>query len=183
MVVDETSLSQGVFPSTTNFHSRPDCNSAAEVLSFALRIVPSAIPFLFLICVVWTYNDSRKEFHRFGQIPRNCKPRTFDLSFLRGFCFARIRLDPSGSQVLHHDSILCRIFFICPWDPALQRQCTCFQSTTSRKRKVNDRKKCRKLKRVKREREVDGEVGERERESLNVRMRHDHDDETNEAQT
>ena len=33
------------------------------------------------------------------------------------------------------------------------------------------------------ESEVDGEVGERERESLNVRMRHGDDDETNKAQT
>ena len=34
-----------------------------------------------------------------------------------------------------------------------------------------------------RESEVDGEVGERERESLNVRMKHGDDDETNKAQT
>ena len=27
------------------------------------------------------------------------------LCFLRSFCFARIRLDPSGGQVLHHDCI------------------------------------------------------------------------------
>ena len=27
------------------------------------------------------------------------------LRFLRSFCFARIRLDPLGSQVLHHDCI------------------------------------------------------------------------------
>ena len=27
------------------------------------------------------------------------------LSFLRSFCFARIRLDPLGGQVLHHDCI------------------------------------------------------------------------------
>ena len=27
------------------------------------------------------------------------------LCFLRSFCFARIRLDPLGSQVLHHDCI------------------------------------------------------------------------------
>ena len=27
------------------------------------------------------------------------------LCFLRSFCFARIRLDPLGGQVLHHDSI------------------------------------------------------------------------------
>ena len=27
------------------------------------------------------------------------------VSFLRSFCFARIRLDPLGSQVLHHDCI------------------------------------------------------------------------------
>ena len=34
-----------------------------------------------------------------------------------------------------------------------------------------------------RESEVDGEVGERERESLNVRMRHGDDDERNKVQT
>ena len=28
------------------------------------------------------------------------------LCFLRSFCFARIRLDPLGGQVLHHDCIL-----------------------------------------------------------------------------
>ena len=28
------------------------------------------------------------------------------LCFLRSFCFARIRLDPLGSQFLHHDCIL-----------------------------------------------------------------------------
>ena len=33
------------------------------------------------------------------------------------------------------------------------------------------------------ENEIDGEVGERERESLNVCMRHGDDDETNKAQT
>ena len=33
------------------------------------------------------------------------------------------------------------------------------------------------------ESEIDGEVGERERESLDVRMRHGDDDETNKVQT
>ena len=38
----------------------------------------------------------------------------------------------------------------CPEDPATQRQCAWLWSTTSRKRKVKDRKKCRKLKVMKR---------------------------------
>ena len=64
-----------------------------------------------------TYNDSRKDLHRLCQIPRNCRVTDFrlpsrlqellqaPLCFLKSFCFARIRLDPLGGQVLHHDCI------------------------------------------------------------------------------
>ena len=63
---------------------------------------------LFPICVVSTYNDSRKDLHKPCQIPRDCQskwlyasysaPRTFASSFRfpENFCFARIRLDPLG---------------------------------------------------------------------------------------
>ena len=47
---------------------------------------------LFLICVVSTYNESRKDLHKLGHIPRNCQcklllvsfsaPRTFASSFV-----------------------------------------------------------------------------------------------------
>ena len=70
---------------------------------------------LFPICVALTYNDSRKDLHRLCQIPRNCQCKWLlvpcrlqellqaPFGFLRSFCFARIRLDPLGGQVLHHD--------------------------------------------------------------------------------
>ena len=70
---------------------------------------------LFPICVVLTYNDSRKDLHKLCRVPRNCQCKWLrlpirlqellqaPLCFLRSFCFARIRLDPLGSQVLHHD--------------------------------------------------------------------------------
>ena len=44
---------------------------------------------LFPICVVSTYNDSRKDLHRLCQIPRNCQCKWVTLSFLSGsknFC-------------------------------------------------------------------------------------------------
>ena len=67
---------------------------------------------LFPICVVSTYNDSRKDLHRLCQIPNYFRIPIWlqellqaSLCFLRSFCFARIRLDPLGGQVLHHDCI------------------------------------------------------------------------------
>ena len=61
---------------------------------------------LFPICVVSTNNDSRKDLHSLCQIPRNCLQELLQapLGFLRS-CFARIRLDPLGGQILHHDCI------------------------------------------------------------------------------
>ena len=65
---------------------------------------------LFLICVVLTYNDSRKDLHKLCQ--KNFRFPIWlqellqaPLCFLRSFCFAWIRLDPLGGQVLHHDCI------------------------------------------------------------------------------
>ena len=72
---------------------------------------------LFPICVVSTYNDSKRDLHKLCRIPRIVSVNDFrlpirlqellqaPLCFLRRFCFARIRLDPLGGQVLHHDCI------------------------------------------------------------------------------
>ena len=70
---------------------------------------------LFPICVVSTYNDSRKDFTGFANFHGIVSVNDFrfpiwlqellhaPLCFLRSFCFARKRLDPLGGQVLHHD--------------------------------------------------------------------------------
>ena len=72
---------------------------------------------LFPICVVLTYNDSRKDLHTLAKFQGIVSVNDFrlpfrpqellqaPLCFLRSFCFARIRLDPLGGQVLHHNCI------------------------------------------------------------------------------
>ena len=60
--------------SAHHFSSRPDCNNTAEVHSFTLRTALSAVPFV-SICVVSTYNDSRKDLHKLCQIPKNCQSK------------------------------------------------------------------------------------------------------------
>ena len=72
---------------------------------------------LFSNCVVSTYNDSGKIFTSFAKFQGIVSVNDFRLPiwlqellqapscFLRSFCFARIRLDPLGGQVLHHDCI------------------------------------------------------------------------------
>ena len=84
-------LSHGVFPSDKRswmfrreayhsiesahqFSSRPSCNNTAEVPSFCALL--SQQFHLFLICVVSTYNDSRRNLHRLCRIPRNCQRKT-----------------------------------------------------------------------------------------------------------
>ena len=44
---------------------------------------------LFLICVVSTYTDSRKDLHRLCQIPRNCQCKWLEVSHLAPRTFAR----------------------------------------------------------------------------------------------
>ena len=92
--------------SAHHFSFRPDCNSTAEVPSLILRAALSATPFVSEQCGV------DKSFAKFQ---RNVSVNDFrlpirlqellqaPLCFLRSFCFARIRLDPLGGQVLHHD--------------------------------------------------------------------------------
>ena len=100
----------------TMFHP----NLIATILQMSLPSL-SALLFqqshLFPICVVLTYNDSRKIFTNFAKFQGIVSVNDFrlpfrlqellqaPLCFLRSFCFARIRLDPLGSQVLHHCSV------------------------------------------------------------------------------
>ena len=95
----------------------PDCNNTAEVPSFTLRTALSAIPFVSDPCGV----DVQWLQERSSQALPNSKELSVYLTFgfLSGskifckllwvswenFCFARIRLDPLGGQVLHHDCI------------------------------------------------------------------------------
>ena len=72
---------------------------------------------LFPICVESKYNDSRKIFTRLAKCQGIVSVTDFripiglqallqaPLCFLWSFCFARIRLDPLGGQVLQHDCI------------------------------------------------------------------------------
>ena len=100
----------------TNFH--PDL--IATILQthlLSLCVLLSQQSHLFPICVVLTYNDSRKIFTGFANFQRIVSVNDFrlpirlqellqaPLCFLRSFCFAQIRLDPLGGQVLHHDCI------------------------------------------------------------------------------
>ena len=70
--------------------------------SFTLRTALSAIPFVSDQCgvdVQFSVNDFRLPIWLQELLQAS-------LCFLRSFCFARIRLDPLGGQVLHHDCIL-----------------------------------------------------------------------------
>ena len=99
------------------FFSRPDCNSTADVPSFTLRTALSAIPFVCDQCGVDRIMIPRKIFTGFANFQGIVSVNDFWLpvrlqellqapfGFLRSFCFARIRLNPLGSQVLHHDCI------------------------------------------------------------------------------
>ena len=76
---------------------------------------------VFPIGVVSTYNDSRKDLHNFAKcqgivsvndsrLPIRLQELVqAPLCFLRSFCFARIRLDPLGGQVLHHEWCRCDV--------------------------------------------------------------------------
>ena len=103
--------------SAHQFSSRPDCNNTAEVPSFTLRTALSAIPICFRS--VWCRRTviPGKIFTGFAKFQGIVSVNDFrlpirpqellqaPLCFLRSFCFARIRLDPLGGQVLHHDCI------------------------------------------------------------------------------
>ena len=94
---------------------RPDCNNTAEVPSFTLRTALSAIPFVSDLCGVVRTTIPGKIFTSFAEFQGIVSVNDFrlpirlqellqaPLCFLRSFCFARIRLDPLGGQVLHHD--------------------------------------------------------------------------------
>ena len=123
-------LSNGVFPSDKrswifrrqekhsmesayHFSPRPDGNNTADVPSFTLRTAPSAISFVSDLCGI----DAQRFQERSSQALPNAKDLSVYMTFefpiwlqellqaLRSFCFARIRLDPLGGQVLHHDCI------------------------------------------------------------------------------
>ena len=98
---------------STNFH--PDLISTIlQTYLFSLCALLFQQSHLFPICVVSTYNDSRKDLQRLFQIPKICQCNDFrfpiwlqkllqtPLCFLWSFCFARIWLDPLSGQVLHH---------------------------------------------------------------------------------
>ena len=101
--------------SAHHFSSRPDCNSTEDVPSFTLRTALSAIPFRFRS--VWCRRAMipGKIFTGFAKFQGIVSVHDFrlpirlpellqaPLCFLRSFCFARIRLDPLGGLVLHHD--------------------------------------------------------------------------------
>ena len=101
----------------TIFSSRPDCNSTADVRSFTMRTALFAIPFVSDLCSIdvqrFLCNSSQDlaKFQGFVSVNdfrlaiRLQELLQALLGFLRSFCFARMRLDPLGSQVLHHDCI------------------------------------------------------------------------------
>ena len=88
-------LSQGVFHQKiecdppTNFHSDLIATTQQRCL-LSVSALLSQQSHLFPICVVSTYNDSRKDLHRLCHVPRN------QCNFFK-------LLDPLGGQVLHHD--------------------------------------------------------------------------------
>ena len=55
----------------TNFHPDPIA-TVPQTCLLSLCALLSPQPHLFVICVVLTYNDSKKNLHRLCQIPRNC---------------------------------------------------------------------------------------------------------------
>ena len=101
--------------SAHHFSFRPDCNNTAEVPSFTLRIALSAIPLVSRS--VWCRRAMipGEIFTGFAKFQGIVSVNDFripirlqdllqaPLCFLRSYCFARIRLDPLGGQVLHHD--------------------------------------------------------------------------------
>ena len=103
--------------SAHQFSSRPDCNNTAEVPSFTLRFAFSAIPFVSDLCGVDVQWIPEKIFTGFAKFQGIVSVNDFrfpfwlqellqpPLCFPRNFCFARIRLGPLSSQVLHHDCI------------------------------------------------------------------------------
>ena len=100
--------------SAHQFSSSPDCNNTADVPSFTLRTALSAIPFAYNLCGLHVQErtsqalpNSKKNVgvNDFRLPIRLQELLQAPLSFLRGFCFARIRLDPVGGQVLHYDCI------------------------------------------------------------------------------
>ena len=74
-------------------------------LSFCVTnsLVVNAPNIHFLTCTGIRCRDSHCENGLVRCCPYNV--RQAPLRFLRSFCFARIRLDPLGGQVLHHDCI------------------------------------------------------------------------------
>ena len=122
----------------TNFH--PDL--IATILQKCLLSLCALLfqqSHLFPICVVSTYNDSRKDLHRLCQIPRNCvndfrfpiwlqEHLQAPLCFLRSWCFAQIRLDPLGGQVLQND---CISTFVSRFTTFTENIVTCFNQITN----------------------------------------------------
>ena len=127
-------LSYGVFPSdkrscmfqrqqwhsmesADHFSSRPDCNSTTDVPSLILRECSLSNPICSWSVWCWRTVIPRKIFTRIAKfqgivsvndfwLPRRLQELLQALlRFLSSFCFARIRLDPLGSKVLHHDCI------------------------------------------------------------------------------
>ena len=96
----------------TNFH--PDLIATCLLLLCALLSQQSH---LFLICVVSTYNESRKDLHKLCQIPKNVSVNDFRLPIrlqephysllclLRSFCCACAGLYPLCCQILYHHGI------------------------------------------------------------------------------
>ena len=77
----------------TNFHVDPIATIQQRYL--LLLCVPlSQQAHLFLICVVSTYNDSRKDLHRLCQIPRNCQCKWLQVSHLAPRTFASFFVFP-----------------------------------------------------------------------------------------
>ena len=95
--------------SAHHFSSRPDCNNTADVPSFTLRTALSTIPFVSDLCgvdVQWFQERSSHALQMtLGFLFGSKNFGKLLLCFLRSFCFARMRLDPLGGQVLHHDCI------------------------------------------------------------------------------
>ena len=103
--------------SAHQYSFRPDCNNTAQMPSFTLRTALSAIQIVSRS--VWCRRTMipGKIFTSFAKFQRNVSVNDFRLPmllqellqapvcFLRSFCFARIRLDRLGAQVLHHDCI------------------------------------------------------------------------------
>ena len=100
-----------------NFHSDLISTMRQEVPSFTLRTALSAIPFVSDLCGVDVQWFQERSSTGFAEVQGIVSVNDFrfpiwlqellqaSLGFLWSFCFARIRLDPFGGQVLHHDCI------------------------------------------------------------------------------